>query len=82
MNLSTWIDLAGVFIELPLMIPLVPEGWKLPSVLSICISAANIMPATVMFLRWYQGKQFSEIPYVYIIIIVGLISCCVLAMFW
>jgi riboflavin transporter 2 len=33
-------------------------------------------------LRWYQGKRFSEIPYIYIIISVGIISCCILAIFW
>jgi riboflavin transporter 2 len=82
MNLSAWIDLVGVFVELPLMIPLTPEGWTLPSVVSMCICAANIMPAIVIFLRWYQGERFSEIPYIYIIIIIGIISCFVLAIFW
>ena len=82
MNLSAWIDMVGVSVELPLMIPLTPEGWTLPSVLAMCICAGNIMPAIVMFLRWYQGKRFSEVPYIYIIIIIGIISCCILAIFW
>ncbi|CAF4138910.1 unnamed protein product, partial [Adineta steineri] len=33
MNLSSWIDLSGVFVELPIIIPLTPEGWKLPSLI-------------------------------------------------
>jgi riboflavin transporter 2 len=82
MNMSAWIDLHGVFVELPLMIPLTPEGWQLPSTLAICGSAAHIMPATIIFLRWYQGKRFSEILYIYIIIIVGILACGVLAIFW
>jgi riboflavin transporter 2 len=82
MNLSAWIDLSGVFVQVPLMIPLTPEGWTLPSVLSICVCSTNIMPAIIIFLRWYQGKRFSEIPYIYMIIIVGIPSCFILAIFW
>ncbi|UJR11697.1 hypothetical protein I4U23_015878 [Adineta vaga] len=82
MNLSSWIDLYGVFTELPLIIPLTPEGWTLPSVMSICVTVANIMPALVIFLRWYQGKRFSEIPYIYIIIIIGILASLIFALFW
>jgi hypothetical protein len=56
MNLSSWIDLLGVFIELPLMIPLTPEGRTLPSVISIVLCVGNIMLVIVIFLCWYQGK--------------------------
>ncbi|CAF1336008.1 unnamed protein product [Rotaria sordida] len=82
MNLSAWIDLQGVFVELPIMISFIPEGWTIPSIVGLCLCAANIMPAIVTFLRWYQGKRFSEIPYIYIIIIIGIVSCCVLAFTW
>ncbi|CAF4820913.1 unnamed protein product, partial [Rotaria sp. Silwood2] len=56
MNLSAWIDLEGVFAELTIMISFIPEGWTIPSVVGLCLCAANIMPAIVTFLRWYQGK--------------------------
>ncbi|CAF1080123.1 unnamed protein product [Adineta steineri] len=82
MNLSAWIDLQGLFVEIPLIIPHTPEGWTLPSIAAICICAANIVPAIVVILRWWQGKKFSEIPYIYLIIIVGVIACFVLALFW
>jgi riboflavin transporter 2 len=80
--LSAWIDLQGLSSEISLIVPFTPEGWSLPSKVSMCISAANIMPVFVMLLRWRQGKRFSEIPYIYTIIIVGIIASCVLALFW
>ena len=82
MNLSAWIDLQGLFVELPLITPLTPEGWTLPSSISLCICAANIGPILIVLLRWRQGKRFSEIPYIYIIIIIGIVSCCVMAVSW
>ena len=82
MNLSAWIDLLAVGVELPLMLPLTPEGWALPSQVSLCICAANIGPFLLLLIRWRQGKRFSEIPYIYIIISIGIISCCFIALFW
>ena len=72
----------SVYIELPLVIPFTPEGWTLPSVISICVAMSNIMPIMVMFLRWCQGKRFSEIPYIYGILIGGAILCSIMAIFW
>ncbi|CAF3973379.1 unnamed protein product [Rotaria magnacalcarata] len=82
MNLSAWIDLQGIFVELPIMVLLTPEGWALPSLINLSISIANIVPLLLVLLRWHQGSRFSEIPYIYIIILVGAISCGGLALFW
>nr|ACI90374.1 G protein-coupled receptor-like protein [Philodina roseola] len=82
MNLSAWIDLQGLFVEIPLIVPFTPERWTLPSIASVFVCAANIVPIIVVLLRSCQGKRFSEIPYIYIIIIVGILACCVIAMFW
>lgn len=82
MNLSAWIDLQGLYVELPLIVPFTPERWTLPSLASICMCAANIVPVIVVIQRRRQGKRFSEIPYIYLIIIVGILACFVLAFFW
>ena len=82
LNLCTWIDLNSVWIELPLIVNSAPEGWTLPSTLSLIISLANIFPVMVIVLRWALGKRFSEIPFIYIIIIVGVIACISIGLFW
>jgi riboflavin transporter 2 len=82
MNFSAWVDLLGVAVEIPLMVPLTPEGWTLPSAIALCMCAANIAPVLLVVLRWRQKKLFSEIPYIYVIIIVGIVSCCLMAIFW
>ena len=82
LNLCTWIDLNSVWIELPLIVNSAPEGWTLPSTLSLIISLANIFPVMVIVMRWRLGKRFSEIPFIYIIIIVGVIACVSIGLFW
>lgn len=81
-NLSTWIDINSVWIELPLIVNTAPERWSLPSTLSLVISLANIFPIIVVILRWKLGGKFSEIPFIYTIIIVGIIACCCIGLFW
>ncbi|CAF4452914.1 unnamed protein product, partial [Adineta steineri] len=61
LNLSTWIDLNSVWIELPLIVNTAPERWTLPSTLSLIISLANVFPLLVVIIRWRLGKRFSEI---------------------
>ncbi|CAM4797728.1 unnamed protein product [Rotaria magnacalcarata] len=68
---SAWIDSQGLFVELPLMISFIPERWTLPSIVGSCLCATNIMPAIITWLRWYEGKRFSEIPYIYMIITIA-----------
>jgi len=81
-NLSSWIDLNSVWVELPLIVNSAPEGWTLPSTLSLVISLANIFPVLVVLLRWKLGSRFSEIPFIYTIIIVGILACCSIGLFW
>ena len=82
LNLSTWIDLNSVWIELPLIVNSAPERWKLPSILSLVIALANIFPVIVVILRWKLGRHFSEIPFIYTIIVVGIIACFSIGLFW
>lgn len=82
MNLSTWIDLNSIWVELPLIVNSAPERWTLPSTLSLIISLANIFPILVIFIRWRLGRRFSEIPYIYVIIIVGILACVCIGLFW
>ncbi|CAF4745442.1 unnamed protein product, partial [Rotaria socialis] len=42
--LSTWLDLNGVWVELPLIVNEVPEGWALPSLLSFAVALSNTAP--------------------------------------
>ena len=82
LNLSTWIDLNSVWIELPLIVNTAPEHWTLPSTLSLIISLANIFPVIVVIVRWILGERFSEIPFIYVIITVGVIACFSIGLFW
>ena len=42
--ISSWIDVNGVWVEVPLLVDALPEAWNLPSYLVVIIQIANIGP--------------------------------------
>ena len=43
--ISSWVDIVGLWVELPLIINHLPEHWKLPSYMALVIQLSNIAPA-------------------------------------
>lgn len=43
--ISSWVDIVGLWVELPLIINHLPERWKLPSYMALVIQLSNIAPA-------------------------------------
>lgn len=41
-GIGAWISVNGLWVELPLLVAALPEGWALPSYMSIVIQIANI----------------------------------------
>lgn len=42
--ISSWIDINGVWVEIPLLVEALPESWDLPSYLVVIIQIANVGP--------------------------------------
>ncbi|CAF0823511.1 unnamed protein product [Didymodactylos carnosus] len=81
-GLSTWLDINGVWVQLPLIVNSAPEGWSLPSYLTLAIAVANIGPLILMVLKLIFKQRLDERIFIYIEIIVGLISCALIAQYW
>ncbi|CAH8650272.1 unnamed protein product [Schistosoma intercalatum] len=91
-GLGSWIVVNGLWVELPLLINVLPEGWSLPAYLIIIIQIANVGPMIyVPLTRFFQAKtngfcsrclQPPERIANYLILAVGLISCILISQFW
>ncbi|ESO01403.1 hypothetical protein HELRODRAFT_192329 [Helobdella robusta] len=44
-SLSSWINVVGLWVELPIMVQKLPERWNLPSYMTLVIQCCNIAPA-------------------------------------
>ncbi|CAH8641120.1 unnamed protein product [Schistosoma mattheei] len=91
-GLGSWIVVNGLWVELPLLVNVLPEGWSLPAYLIIIIQIANVGPMIyVPLTKFFQAKtngfcsrclQPPERLANYLILAVGLISCVLISQFW
>ncbi|KAL5105555.1 Solute carrier family 52 riboflavin transporter member 3-A [Taenia crassiceps] len=93
---SSWIAINGLWMELPLLVNVLPEGWNLPAYLSIIIQLANIGPMLYVLLTrichtFGRGQRSNwcmrliqppERLANYAILIVGFVASILLMYFW
>lgn len=79
---SSWIGLNAVWVELPLMIGVLPESWTLPSYLVVVIQVANVGPLMYTVARRLAPGRVRDWVVVYAIVGIGLASCLLLAFHW
>lgn len=55
-GISAWIGVNGIFIQLPVLINVSPEGWNLPAYVVLIVQAANIGPVAYTILQYLRFK--------------------------
>ncbi|XP_029362724.1 solute carrier family 52, riboflavin transporter, member 3-A [Echeneis naucrates] len=81
-GLGSWVAVNGLWVELPLIVNTLPEGWELPSYLTVIIQLANLGPLLVTVMHKACPGRLKEHLVIYGILSVGVLSCILLAFFW
>ncbi|KAK1785486.1 hypothetical protein P4O66_018854, partial [Electrophorus voltai] len=81
-GMGSWVTICGLWVELPLIVPQVPEGWYLPSYLSVIIQVANIGPLFITLMHRFQPGKLNETTVIYFIVSFGVLASLFLALFW
>ncbi|XP_077447343.1 solute carrier family 52, riboflavin transporter, member 3-B [Stigmatopora argus] len=79
---GSWVSVNGLWVELPLIVPQVPEGWHLPSYLSVIIQAANVGPLALALAHRLRPGGLDERAAVYAVLALGTLATFLLAFFW
>eukprot|EP00096_Caligus_rogercresseyi_P003208 TRINITY_DN1588_c0_g1_i1.p1 TRINITY_DN1588_c0_g1~~TRINITY_DN1588_c0_g1_i1.p1 ORF type:complete len:431 (-),score=64.49 TRINITY_DN1588_c0_g1_i1:162-1454(-) len=79
-GISSWISINGLWVELPLMVSVLPESWNLPSYLVFLIQIANVGPIAYSLLRWKVG--ISNSLCIYGVLFLGVIASGSLIFTW
>ncbi|KAL4234715.1 hypothetical protein ACF0H5_006357 [Mactra antiquata] len=81
-GMGSWIAINGIWVELPILVDQLPEGWNLPSYMTVVIQIANIGPiAYIIFNILTPGKSYER-TIVFVMVIVGSAASILLAYFW
>ncbi|TTA40551.1 Solute carrier family 52, riboflavin transporter, member 3-B [Bagarius yarrelli] len=81
-GIGSWVAINGMWVELPLIVPEIPEGWYLPSYLTVIIQLANIGPLFITLMHRFRPGALDERPVIYIIVVLGVLATILLAFFW
>ncbi|KAJ8290936.1 hypothetical protein GJAV_G00019400 [Gymnothorax javanicus] len=81
-GMGSWVAINGMWVELPLIVSQIPEGWFLPSYLTVLIQFANIGPLLVTLMHRFRPGTLNENAVIYTIVTVGIVACFLMAFFW
>ncbi|XP_072316890.1 solute carrier family 52, riboflavin transporter, member 3-B [Eucyclogobius newberryi] len=81
-GMGSWVAINGMWVELPLIVPEIPEGWYLPSYLTVLIQMANIGPLFITLMHRFLPGTLDERPVVYSIVVLGVIATFLMSFFW
>lgn len=81
-GLGSWVAVNGLWVELPLIVNTLPEGWELPSYLTVIIQLANLGPLLVTLMHKLCPGRLKESLVIYCILSLGILACILLAFFW
>ena len=87
-GLSSWLAINGLWAEMPALVPVLPERKHLPSMIVIITQISNVGPIVYLITSSVTSyvrkkKQVNlEIPTVFIIVLLGVVTCVLLAIFW
>jgi riboflavin transporter 2 len=81
---SSWIDMIGVYVQLPIIVHILPEGWTLPSYVIVLIQCAMITPLiyTAVNKLCPGNTHRREVFMAYFIMSVGFVALLLLSIFW
>ncbi|AWP21337.1 putative riboflavin transporter 2-like [Scophthalmus maximus] len=81
-GMGSWVSINGLWVELPMIVPQIPEGWYLPSYLSVLIQMANVGPLFVALMHRFRPGALNETAVIYVIIGLGTAASFLLSFFW
>ncbi|XP_068006371.1 solute carrier family 52, riboflavin transporter, member 3 [Melanerpes formicivorus] len=81
-GMGSWVAINGLWVELPLLVTMLPEQWDLPSYITIIIQMANVGPLFITLMHHFRPGWLKEVVVIYVVVSVGVLSCLLLAFLW
>ncbi|XP_034116967.2 solute carrier family 52, riboflavin transporter, member 3-A [Drosophila albomicans] len=81
-GIGTWLGVNGSFIQLPLLVNEAPEGWSLPSYLSVMVQLGNLGPLLYTAFQKYSPWKLNDGWTIHAVLAIGTLSCIFTAFFY
>ncbi|XP_051527835.1 solute carrier family 52, riboflavin transporter, member 2-like isoform X2 [Myxocyprinus asiaticus] len=81
-GMGSWISVNSLWVELPVVVGVLPEGWNLPAYLSVLIAFGNLGPVAVTLTHHFAPGRLNEHVVIHTIQVLAVIASGFLALFW
>ncbi|TDG46339.1 hypothetical protein AWZ03_007228 [Drosophila navojoa] len=81
-GIGTWLGVNGTFIQLPLLVNEAPEGWSLPSYLSVMVQIGNLGPLLYTVYQKFSPWKLNDGWTIHAVLMIGTLSCLFTAFFY
>ncbi|KAH9524426.1 hypothetical protein Btru_054521 [Bulinus truncatus] len=82
LGITSWSIMNGLWVELPILVVHLPEGWTLPSLLTIICQFGNIGPIVFSLLAYFMPKRKIETPTSFVIVVTLTLCAVLYAFLW
>lgn len=80
--MGSWIPVNSLWVELPVVVNVLPEGWNLPAYLSVLIAFGNLGPIAVTITHHCAPGWLNERIVIHCIQVLAVVASGFLAVFW
>lgn len=81
-GMASWLAVNGAWVELPILVNVLPESWNLASIMSVVIQLANIVPLGVTLLNHCCPRYLHLSGLIYSLLTLGVLSQVLLFFYW
>ncbi|XP_069032375.1 solute carrier family 52, riboflavin transporter, member 2 [Embiotoca jacksoni] len=80
--MGSWVSVNSLWVELPVVVRVLPEGWNLPAYISVLIAFGNLGPIAVTVMHHCAPAHLNERLVIHCIQVLAVVASALLAVFW
>ncbi|XP_041102406.1 solute carrier family 52, riboflavin transporter, member 2-like isoform X2 [Polyodon spathula] len=81
-GMGSWVSVNSLWLELPVVVNVLPEGWNLPAYLSILVALGNVGPVAVTLVHHFAPGRLNERLVIHVAQALAVVASVFLAIFW
>ncbi|KAL2080127.1 hypothetical protein ACEWY4_023920 [Coilia grayii] len=81
-GMGSWISVNSLWVELPVIVNILPEEWNLPAYLSVLIAFGNLGPLVVTLIHHFAPGRLNEQLLIHTIQAMAVVAAALLALLW
>ncbi|KTF72715.1 hypothetical protein cypCar_00030654 [Cyprinus carpio] len=81
-GMGSWISVNSLWVEMPVVVGVLPEEWNLPAYISVLIAFGNLGPVAVTLTHHIAPGWLNERMVIHIIQVLAVVASVFLALFW